>query len=67
MPNFNNACVIMGNKVFDVEVIGPNPFIEGGFYVRFKDGGTDTFREKHILERAEISIGQRIDNCEDVE
>ncbi|WRQ13086.1 hypothetical protein [Vibrio phage vB_VpM-pA2SJ1] len=59
------SCVIMGGKVFDVEVIGPNPHIKGGFYVRFEDGGTDTFREKDILELANVSVGFRTDSNKD--
>lgn len=45
-----SKCVIMGGKVFPIEVIGPNPNINGSFYVRYSDGGTDSFKPRYILD-----------------
>tara|TARA_R110002033_G_scaffold137150_1_gene176493 strand:- start:396 stop:602 length:207 start_codon:yes stop_codon:yes gene_type:complete len=33
-----------------VEVLGQNKFIEGGIYIRYPTGGTDTTRERFLFD-----------------
>lgn len=42
--------VVMGGKAFIVDVIKPNPSIKDGFYVRYQDGGTDSFKSQYLID-----------------
>lgn len=46
----NKKLVVLGDKSLLVEVIGDNPHIKGSVYVRYQDGGTDSFKPRFLID-----------------
>lgn len=45
--------VVLGGKSFVVDVLGDNPHIKGSAYVRYQDGGTDSFKPRFLIDLPE--------------
>lgn len=41
-----------------VEILGQNKNIEGGIYIRYQHGGTDTTRDKFLFDIPEALLAQ---------
>jgi hypothetical protein len=41
---------VLGDTIHLVETLGPNKFIEGGIYIRYANGGTDTTKERFLFD-----------------
>lgn len=48
--------VVLGGDAFLVDVLGENPSIKGSFYVRYNDGGTDSFKPRFLINPPESYI-----------